>query len=723
MRLPRPVNRTNDGFQEVRRRGGGGRGGGNGRGDTPGRGPPGRGGRGSRSSQTEKADETMENKENEEKVSKDSNEEEPMEDEEEPEMKDCIEEYEDEPEEKKEESKTEESKAKNKVTFEETKEKHENQPAKSFYERVLQDDSEAKERMRERGEGYAETRPQYSTQIKIEFNVKAGTTFDVRSSLIKTLEVMEKVDATMAIVSRKSKIYEKYTELPSGDKFTEEITVKAFHPPRAASKITCYVQLQSKVKFNEIKYATAVMEFLKKNQVYIRVDNYNNSPVSIPGFLIELHPSLIRIDNITEELMDLIKDLPINNNSEDYQEWLAAHKHYNPEDNAEGIHPVPHFRLTSGKRNFGGVSTNVILVECAKADARFVKYVMTQIYQNPQFDTRGFFVPSGIHLIEGPKLYTALLRKQNQYLNNLAVVTVYGLPFDTLRSPIKVEGYEGNLRGYMNHAAPKIIESMETTGQTIETGKWFVLCTKTSLPAVQDFFDSKIKDIFINQIPSTEKFDEYPHPTRFLGTNNNRGNMNKRTVDTIGKEYAAVLQGIVSNPQEDAEDTNDPNNKAPPLRPNKRQHTTLSYEDTESFPPLPTKRDQAEKSNDNGKINSSNAAQAKQNNTQEQVMATAPELSEFSQKLAAMNARLQRQMETMKTDHAGQMDEMLQSFESRFNEMQERMEASHTDLRSLIITIQNTMHNTMENTTGTTRRKIAPSGYINTPNERKTNKE
>eukprot|EP00978_Attheya_sp_CCMP212_P021755 scaffold63939_cov54-Attheya_sp.AAC.2 len=180
MRLPKTANRSNDGFQEVRRCGDGGRGGGNGRGDTPGRGPPGRGGRGSRSSQTEKADKTMENKENEEKVSKDSNEEEPMEDEEEPEMTDCIEEYEDEPEEKKEESKTEESKAKNKVTFKQTKEKHENQPAKSFYERALQDDSEAKERMRERGEGYAETRPQYSTQIKIEFNVKAGTTFDVR---------------------------------------------------------------------------------------------------------------------------------------------------------------------------------------------------------------------------------------------------------------------------------------------------------------------------------------------------------------------------------------------------------------------------------------------------------------------------------------------------------------------------------------------------------------
>eukprot|EP00978_Attheya_sp_CCMP212_P002412 scaffold4929_cov47-Attheya_sp.AAC.2 len=75
---------------------------------------------------------------------------------------------------------------------------------------------------------------------------------------------MKKVDTTIAIVSRKSKIFEKYTELPSGDKFTEEITVKVFHPPRVASKITCYVQLQSNAKFNEIKYATAVMEFLKK---------------------------------------------------------------------------------------------------------------------------------------------------------------------------------------------------------------------------------------------------------------------------------------------------------------------------------------------------------------------------------------------------------------------------------------------------------------------------
>eukprot|EP00978_Attheya_sp_CCMP212_P028329 scaffold97599_cov32-Attheya_sp.AAC.1 len=548
--------------------------------------------------------------------------------------------------------------------------------------------------MCERGEGYVETRPQYSTQINIEFNVKAGTMFDVRSSLIKILEVMKKVDTTMAIVSRKSKIFEKYTELPSGDKFTEEITVKVFHPPRAASKITCYVNLRSNVKFNEIKYVTAVMEFFKKNQVYIRVDNYNNSPVSIPGFLIELHPSLFWIDNLTEELMDLIKDLLINNNSEDYQEWLAAHTHYDPEDNSEGIHPVPHFRLTSGKRNFGGVSTNVILVECAKADACFVKYVMTQIYQNPQFDTRGgFVVPSGIHLIEGPKLYTALLRKQNQYLKNLAVVTVYGLPFDTLDSPIKVEGYEGNLSGYMNHAAPEIIESMETTGQTAETGKWFVLCAPR--PAYPQYKTSSIQKLKISS------------STRSLLWKNS----------TIGKEYAAVLQGIVSNPQEDTEDASDPNNKAPPLRPNKQQDTTLSYEDTESFPPLPTKGVQAEKSNDNGNTNNSNAEQAKHNNAQEQATTTAPELSAFSKKLAAMNTRLQGQMETMKTDQAGQMDEMLKSFEGLFNEMQERMEASHNDLRSLIITIQNTMHNMMGNTTGTTRGTSASSKNISTPSD------
>eukprot|EP00978_Attheya_sp_CCMP212_P045802 scaffold360715_cov57-Attheya_sp.AAC.1 len=118
---------------------------------------------------------------------------------------------------------------------------------------------------------------------------------------------------------------------------------------------------------------------------------------------------------------------------------MDAHENtYDSENNAEGNHPVPYFRLTSGKRNFGEVSTNVILVECAKEDALFVKYVFTQIYQNPKFDTRGYFIPSGIHLIvEDPKIYTKFLKRQNQYLNNLSVVMIYGLPFETLESQIK----------------------------------------------------------------------------------------------------------------------------------------------------------------------------------------------------------------------------------------------------------------------------------------------
>eukprot|EP00978_Attheya_sp_CCMP212_P045328 scaffold342356_cov76-Attheya_sp.AAC.1 len=242
---------------------------------------------------------------------------------------------------------------------------------------------------------------------------------------------------------------------------------------------------------------------------------------------------------------------------------MDAHENtYDSENNAEGDHPVPFFRLTSGKRNFGGVLTNVILVvECAKEDALFVKYVFTQIYQNPKYDTRGYFIPSGIHLIvEDPKIYTKLLKRQNQYLNNLSVVTIYGLPFETLESQIKVEGYEGSLGGYIHHAAPDIIESMEVTGQMTESGKWFVLCTKTSLSAVQKFFDYNIKDIFVNQIPSTEKFTEYPHPTRFLGSPF-RDNT-KRTVDIVGKEYAAVLQGIASNPQEDTEEEKNTNTRA-----------------------------------------------------------------------------------------------------------------------------------------------------------------
>eukprot|EP00978_Attheya_sp_CCMP212_P029968 scaffold108620_cov83-Attheya_sp.AAC.1 len=44
------------------------------------------------------------------------------------------------------------------------------------------------------------------------------------------------------------------------------------------------------------------------------------------------------------------------------------------------------------------------------------------------------------------------------------------------------------------------------------------------------------------------------------------------------------------------EEEMDTNTRAPPLRPNKRQHITLNYADTESFPPLNAKQDQADQS-------------------------------------------------------------------------------------------------------------------------------
>eukprot|EP00978_Attheya_sp_CCMP212_P031642 scaffold120462_cov38-Attheya_sp.AAC.2 len=85
-----------------------------------------------------------------------------------------------------------------------------------------------------------------------------------------------------------------------------------------------------------------------------------------------------------------------------------------------------------------------------------------------------------------------------------------------------------------------------------------------------------------------------------------------------------------------------------------------------------------------------------------------------------MNTRLQGQMDTMKEKQDAQMDKMLQSFESRFTDMQERIDASHRDLCSLIVTMQQTMHNMMENknntenTTGTTRGTSVTSEKIST---------
>eukprot|EP00978_Attheya_sp_CCMP212_P017974 scaffold48631_cov57-Attheya_sp.AAC.2 len=165
----------------------------------------------------EKVDKTMEN---EEKVNTDSNGDEAMDsNEESEEEEDGVEEYEEETEEI-----IEDPKESNKETIKEKVKDKDEQKGNSFFEKAKKQDakdqgySQAKERMHERGEEHVETFTKYSTHIKSKFNINAGTTFDVRSSLIKTLNVMKKVVTTMAIVSRTSKIYEKYLELPSGEK-------------------------------------------------------------------------------------------------------------------------------------------------------------------------------------------------------------------------------------------------------------------------------------------------------------------------------------------------------------------------------------------------------------------------------------------------------------------------------------------------------------------------
>eukprot|EP00978_Attheya_sp_CCMP212_P021072 scaffold61174_cov65-Attheya_sp.AAC.1 len=73
------------------------------------------------------------------------------------------------------------TKENNKDQTKEKQEKHDEQREKSFFKKSTrtQDYSEARERMCNRGEEYVETYLWSTTQIKIEFNVKAGTTLDV----------------------------------------------------------------------------------------------------------------------------------------------------------------------------------------------------------------------------------------------------------------------------------------------------------------------------------------------------------------------------------------------------------------------------------------------------------------------------------------------------------------------------------------------------------------
>eukprot|EP00957_Ditylum_brightwellii_P114322 8716743-Ditylum_brightwellii.AAC.1 len=223
-----------------------------------------------------------------------------------------------------------------------------------------------------------------------------------------------------------------------------------------------------------------------------------------PGFLIEIHSTLVRKDALLDDLHELLTAtlMPKHPIATDWQKT-------NEPSWEEPTAPVQYFTLGTGSKKIGNdpdqVETLIINMECAQKDALYMKLLLVETNANQ--DAYGIFVPKGHHLTQGIESYKQLLRGHNEYLTSVGVVAVEGINEAAMTHDIELKGKKITLMSSILTSSIGV-DSVEETNHTNESEKWFLLEQKSLVTRVHNFVGMALIRLFNEHIPA-----ELQHPT------------------------------------------------------------------------------------------------------------------------------------------------------------------------------------------------------------------
>lgn len=171
-----------------------------------------------------------------------------------------------------------------------------------------------------------------------------------------------------------------------------------------------FAMLITRKSVGDIKFDPAMIYFLRREEVYIKVDMFKRRKVFSPKPIIEVHPNLVWKDDLKWDMVEAMEKA--DGSSRDIVlKWQEdnAHAHNNGLENT-----VPKFMLVNGVRRFGTdtkrVETVCITIQCAFEEALSLKTLLLLAYEQELLNRR-IFVPTGIRLVAGPEVYIGLLRR------------------------------------------------------------------------------------------------------------------------------------------------------------------------------------------------------------------------------------------------------------------------------------------------------------------------
>eukprot|EP00957_Ditylum_brightwellii_P051427 3899041-Ditylum_brightwellii.AAC.1 len=136
--------------------------------------------------------------------------------------------------------------------------------------------------MRVRGEEMIETKTIYESKLRMEFNIKEGVDrFNIRSKVLKVLNRLHLVDQELYIKYREEK-WKDDKAFPSDKRFKTIFSVRREYPPKGKPRMIAYLNIVSSLKLCQFKENYIVMNHLKAEGVWLKIDKFERKKISSP---------------------------------------------------------------------------------------------------------------------------------------------------------------------------------------------------------------------------------------------------------------------------------------------------------------------------------------------------------------------------------------------------------------------------------------------------------
>ena len=305
--------------------------------------------------------------------------------------------------------------------------------------------------------------------------------------------------------------------------------------------MTLYGTLDTTFPVNRIKFTEPVKSFLLENNIWIKPDYYSTSTVSSPGFFTLIHPKLTNKVELVKDITAALKSTKNDPTEPLFLDWCAR----SGLDNTDREIPVPRFHVENSTRKWGNIQVEVLSLYCTSNDAKYMKYLLAEASSQQTF-TKGLYIPSGIHLMEGKETLTNILQEQVDFIHNTTSFQIEGISYADMKTANSSDGTieEILLRG-------PGVNAVEPTYQTSFRGQWQLVITPDRATQLIDYIKLKLPSIYKNKRGQQAKL-----VTHQKDTNNGSYKIAivGKTISRVGT-YAEVLTRRFTLPNQSAQRT------------------------------------------------------------------------------------------------------------------------------------------------------------------------